>query len=548
MTNNGFELTRRRLLAATGTVGLTSVGAGLGTSAFFSDEETFDGNALVAGELDLKVDWEEHYSDWSDDESDGLEFDPVMDLSEIPDSNPDGLSPDPTDPDNWIAFPPRLAELLYVWVGDTNQFMHNTSIEAYPDSDGDGIQDTIKTRQQVRTDNPFLSEEQIERLYREQFADVPDDLQGRAPLIDLTDVKPGDFGEVTFSMHLFNNPGYLWLTGRLLSAAENGITEPEADDPDEEETESRPASGDSSTDEVELLDEVRVALWHDDGNNVFTDPEVVVHRKPVDGPDSEENISLAPAEALITQGTLREVLQQLSQGHGLPLDSDPSTQERDCFPNSTTRFIALAWWLPVDHANEIQGDSVTFDLGFYTEQCRHNDGSGMLPELTVENARVGGPTQNSTAGVLFDITNPGPGAIEIRRARVSTTAQTASLLSDDVSNTGSRWGYEFYLDTDPSGDGTSSSDGRIDVDGGSSLPSLLDLTHDSSGGAAIGFNDGADFPATFADGQSATASLYAFRDGGGNAVDMNGETVQLELTLARPGETETTTQLVTLSL
>jgi hypothetical protein len=46
----------------------------------------------------------------------------------------------------------------------------------------------------------------------------------------------------------------------------------------------------------------------------------------------------------------------------------------ECFPNSTTVYIGFEWWLPVDHANEIQTDSVSFDLGFYTEQCRHNDG------------------------------------------------------------------------------------------------------------------------------------------------------------------------------
>ena len=49
---------------------------------------------------------------------------------------------------------------------------------------------------------------------------------------------------------------------------------------------------------------------------------------------------------------------------------------RECFPNSTTAYIGFEWWLPVDVGNEVQSDSVSFDLGFYTEQCRHNDGSG----------------------------------------------------------------------------------------------------------------------------------------------------------------------------
>lgn len=70
--NDDFELSRRKALAALGTIGAASAGAGLGTSAYFSDQETFENNQLVAGSLDMHIGWEEHYSDWSDDEDDGL--------------------------------------------------------------------------------------------------------------------------------------------------------------------------------------------------------------------------------------------------------------------------------------------------------------------------------------------------------------------------------------------------------------------------------------------------------------------------------------------
>jgi len=413
MKEREFELSRRTILASIGGVGVASVAGGLGTSAFFSDREEFRNNRLVAGELDLKVDWEEHYSDWSPDEVEGLEFEPVMDLADIPTSDPGGLLLDPTDPDNWMAFPPGGDELLYVYLLDVPRFMDNTAVDAYPDSDGDGVQDTIETRQQVRTDNPGLPETLIEQLYRAQFADVPDDLQGRPPLVDLDDVKPGDFGEVTFSFHLFDNPGYIWLTGGLVEAAENGHTEPEANDADEAGPPDEVSVNVESA-RVELLDEIRVAVWHDDGNNVLTDPEVVVHRKPLDGADAEENISLSPAQALVFQGTLREVLTELSNGLGFALDSDPRTAERDCYPNSTTRFLGFSWWLPVDHANEVQTDSVTFDLGFYTEQCRHNDGSGQ--------AREGGSVMPSSVTVT---------AAE-ETADVSTNYRVEVTVGDDI--------------------------------------------------------------------------------------------------------------------
>jgi predicted ribosomally synthesized peptide with SipW-like signal peptide len=49
------------MLAGLGAVGLASAGAGLGTSAYFSDEESFENNTLTAGTLDLRVRYEASY-------------------------------------------------------------------------------------------------------------------------------------------------------------------------------------------------------------------------------------------------------------------------------------------------------------------------------------------------------------------------------------------------------------------------------------------------------------------------------------------------------
>lgn len=57
MTDKRYQLSRRKALAGLATVGAAGAGAGLGTSALFSDEESFDGNTLTAGELDLFVDY-----------------------------------------------------------------------------------------------------------------------------------------------------------------------------------------------------------------------------------------------------------------------------------------------------------------------------------------------------------------------------------------------------------------------------------------------------------------------------------------------------------
>lgn len=50
-----LELSRRRLLGGLGTIGLASAGAGLGTSAYFNDTESFAGNTVTAGTLDMSV-------------------------------------------------------------------------------------------------------------------------------------------------------------------------------------------------------------------------------------------------------------------------------------------------------------------------------------------------------------------------------------------------------------------------------------------------------------------------------------------------------------
>jgi predicted ribosomally synthesized peptide with SipW-like signal peptide len=56
-----YSLSRRKMLAGLGAVGIASAGAGLGTSAYFSDQESFENNTLTAGTLDLRVVYEASY-------------------------------------------------------------------------------------------------------------------------------------------------------------------------------------------------------------------------------------------------------------------------------------------------------------------------------------------------------------------------------------------------------------------------------------------------------------------------------------------------------
>jgi predicted ribosomally synthesized peptide with SipW-like signal peptide len=529
---NDFELSRRKALAALGTIGVASAGAGLGTSAYFSDQETFENNSLTAGELDMHIGWESHYSDWSPDEDDGLEGDVTM------------------GNDQPVGLPTQNSSLISVAnTSDAQQFLNNTEVDQFPSG-------------------TTTFDDAAEMNGCDVLADGADE---SPVIVDLEDVKPGDFGEVTFSFALCDNPGFVWMNGGLVEARENGLTEPEADDPDEDGPADE-VSDDVETSQVELLDAVRTALWYDDGDNLqeggeagTTDLDVVLtldnsnsvsnsaqlsigdaarafvnllsagsqsaavafadgadllqplttdksavesaldqyddpqtefgteigegietaqaeldangnpgaddviivlsdgapfptntagpntlqqadaaksagtrilsigfelspgsaeegYLKSIAGttPNSETDFNdgspyddegdyfLAPSESelegafrdvagritegeeVFFEGTLREALMTLdpdaeaNRNQGVPLGGDISaetgggTGDRNCFSGSgTVHSVGFAWWLPVDHANQIQSDSVAFDIGFYTEQCRHNDGSGM---------------------------------------------------------------------------------------------------------------------------------------------------------------------------
>ena len=315
-----IPLSRRTLLGAAGTVGVAAALGGAGSMAFFSDEEEFANNRLVAGSLDLKAAYSEHYSDWKPNDEGTPEGEGVA--VRMWDGAP-ATTGSATDLESGETGLPTNDAWL-VAVDDPDQFLANTATPDSPQGDA-------STCGLAATDADELAQ----------------------PVIDLGDVKPGDFGEVTFDLRICDNPGYVWLEVSNVTASENGYTEPELEDDDED----GPSTGAHDPARVELLDVVRAAYWVDDGNDY-------------------QNGDEAPAAV----GTLREVLVSLSAG-GARLAGDVDaedgggTGDQGCFSPETTHSVAFAWWVPVDHGDEIQGDSVSFDLSFYAEQCRHNDGT-----------------------------------------------------------------------------------------------------------------------------------------------------------------------------
>jgi Ca-activated chloride channel family protein len=490
-----FNTTRRQLLAGMGAVGLASAGAGLGTTAYFNDTESFEGNNLQAGEFDLKVDWQHMYYG-------------------------------------------AMQDGIYASAG-------RPYVSAFPDADEDGVRDEFLTRGELAAEmEDDETSQAVEDAYRAQFADVPNDFE--SPLIALDDVKPGDSGCLSLSMHLFDNPGHIWLGTENVSASENGQSEPEA-----EVDETAQGAG-------ELAESMNARVWYDDGNceldsgfegetaevvavldrsgsmdddtgnpatsakwngakdgvetlvdalapntpsvqfglasysssatvdqALTTDPsdidaalgtlstggstDIESGLAAADGmfsgtADSEIVVVLTngnettgdavgyaagmksdgktiytiaygsnanagtlsqvssgaaysylatelaaieqvfaaigqsiSGEEVIVDGTMADVVDALETG--VHLDGNRVDEEDQCFVNSTTQYIAIDWEVPTTVGNEIQTDSLEFDLSLVAEQCRHNDApeNPFAPESTPTPTQTATDTGNSTA-------------------------------------------------------------------------------------------------------------------------------------------------------
>ncbi|RBI61726.1 hypothetical protein DMJ13_13605 [halophilic archaeon] len=61
MSDDKFDLTRRKALLGLGGIGAGAALGGAGTMAYFNDTEKSKNNTVTAGKLDLKIDWWQKY-------------------------------------------------------------------------------------------------------------------------------------------------------------------------------------------------------------------------------------------------------------------------------------------------------------------------------------------------------------------------------------------------------------------------------------------------------------------------------------------------------
>lgn len=185
------------------------------------------------------------------------------------------------------------------------------------------------------------------------------------------DLKPGDYGEDTISLHVNNNDAWACMAFNLTGTPENGQNEPEA-----------VVDTTAGENEGELQNHLSFIFWNDDGDNVLETGEEVI-----------DELSGLPGS--------------IFTGDWLPIADSGNAQP---LPGDTTHYIGKGWCFgeltpaPVapaenpngptpgntgftcdgsgDH-NDAQTDGIVVDVSFYAEQSRNNDQflCGDLPPL-----------------------------------------------------------------------------------------------------------------------------------------------------------------------
>ena len=138
MTDDNHTLTRRRLLAGVGGIGAASAAAGLGTTAYLNDTESFTGNTLQAGALNMMVSVDIH------DKSTELP-DPVVestdeDADDTADGNEITITVDDVKPGDWFVLD------WHVEIDGNPGYVQVTSVdEDYSNGEGDNPESETDT-------------------------------------------------------------------------------------------------------------------------------------------------------------------------------------------------------------------------------------------------------------------------------------------------------------------------------------------------------------------------------------------------------------------
>lgn len=195
---------------------------------------------------------------------------------------------------------------------------------------------------------------------------------------NLDDMKPGDFGENTISLHVDNNDAWACAKITITSDEDNSCTEPENEAMDGEDGGCvENDSNDTPAFNGEMRDNLSLAWWPDNGDNIMQTGDEFNNKFFISGAklsDMLANSNDGKTLLLTLADSATNFFTGVHNGNDTPM------------AGGETKYVGFAWCFgdmeiandatitcngePID--NSTQTDSLTADLEFYVEQARHN--------------------------------------------------------------------------------------------------------------------------------------------------------------------------------
>jgi predicted ribosomally synthesized peptide with SipW-like signal peptide len=393
-----FRISRRSVLAGLGTIGIASAGAGLGTTAFFSDEESVSAE-LQAGRLDLLVDFRATYKPWLGlADTEAIVNGPVYAVPGDEMTYVVGQAPDWRDSDDQVL----TGE---AWASATREI------------DACEYENTTDIREEIGAEQFVNGTPEMDDSFYTGYVDGDEGI-----MFSLNDVKPKDEGEATISLHLCDNPGFIGVTAEVLSASENGLVEPEE------------SAGDTMDEIGELANFIYVRVWRDaDCSNTINGEEEPLYQGSLAGfvtAVQEASAEETPVEGLQLAGSRMDGCFEPGV-HCVAFDwyfiCEPEDFDlpSDAIAEGTIGDELDAAGIPRD-VNVAQTDTLSFGLGFNAVQCRHN----MVPNFRKVEGEGFGKNDAGANGLA----EPVPLEGKIRKGQSPNRGTFAYSLNGNVLN------------------------------------------------------------------------------------------------------------------
>lgn len=184
---------------------------------------------------------------------------------------------------------------------------------------------------------------------------------------DFADLKPGDVGEDTISLHVTDNDSWLCANVQITENSDNGYSEPE------DEMFGTSTDNNDGTVLGDLSEALNFAFWADDGDNVFETGETIFTQGPASNVLNNATLALAqPVGSAMFGNTALTGAQTHYIGkfycYGTLTEAPAAQGITDPVTRGTTGFTCDGSAV----SNLSQTDKLVGDISFYAVQSRNN--------------------------------------------------------------------------------------------------------------------------------------------------------------------------------